>query len=631
VQEKVRRVTEALAEETRRRESAEQQAAEIGQRRSQLEAELAQLEQRYNEAHQQLQTETQLRQELQQAEKQLVSFLQLAEKQNYLVEQSRLEPRTLGLEAAEADAMQRVKRLTNALAKETRRREGAEQQAGNIGQRRSELEAQLAESQQTQARLHQELQESKKQLEVQRDNCIAGQSKLEARTRELDAFTNDLAALRSRIEEESLQRGKLAEKIVEAERAKAELATQAGAARDLVRTQENSIRALDSQVQQRQWEVHRLESLLQAEIAQRQQEQSKTEGLARQAAELTGQIEEKVTAQQRWHRRQSLLKQCIRRRKDQVAKAAAAARIQEAELSSLSSTIDEMRVVQSALCAQVRGLTTQHDSAARHVDELNAQSQAAARMIQARDQQLAALRHALLDAAHIGANLSRERLRGERQSVEGWKRMMATLLHTPLSLAQRRLVAEILSALEGWKQGRGDATKGVGFQVEPLDLNPAEFDCTEVIESALADVRKNAEESGTKVQAALVGQVPEFVYGSARHIHQLITLLGTSLPRIGRPKNLEVQVSFEAKQNGTAGMLLSLLLSPAHSHETLCRRLTTLTKASASLRAVRRRGSELTLSAAWQLALALGASSSIETTADQKVRVQISLPLPGTL
>jgi hypothetical protein len=38
-------------------------------------------------------------------------------------------------------------------------------------------------------------------------------------------------------------------------------------------------------------------------------------------------------------------------------------------------------------------------------------------------------------------------------------------------------------------------------------------------------------------------------------------------------------------------------------------------------------GAELTLCSAWQLAFALGGSPTIETTADNKVRLQISLPL----
>jgi len=117
------------------------------------------------------------------------------------------------------------------------------------------------------------------------------------------------------------------------------------------------------------------------------------------------------------------------------------------------------------------------------------------------------------------------------------------------------------------------------------------------------------------------------VHGNAQHIYQLITMLAASLPEAGCAENLELQVSFGASQNGTAEMLLSLLLSSTHSAETLCLRLTTLTQASATLRTSRSGGPELTLAAAWQLALALGGNPSIEATADRKVRVQISLPL----
>jgi hypothetical protein len=357
---------------------------------------------------------------------------------------------------------------------------------------------------------------------------------------------------------------------------------------------------------------------------------SQAEALERQAAELAGQLAEKAAEQERSHQRESELEHCIRRQQDQLANAAAAARTRELEVTGLKATIDELRVIQSALCARVRELTTQHDAAFRRIHKLDGESQAAARTIQARDQELAALRHAILDAARIGANISRERLQVECQVVDGWKRLISTLLHTPLSLAQRGVLAEIIGALEAWRKGRPDATNGVEFRVEALDLHHSEFNCADVIESALAAVRKDAAESGAKVHAALVGPVPERLCGSPQYIHQLITLLATSLPHVGPAEDLEVQVLFEAKQDGDTGMLLSLLLSPTNDHETLCRRLTALTEASTTLRTRPHEGPELALAAAWQLALALGGSPSIETDADRKVRVQISLPLMAT-
>jgi uncharacterized protein with von Willebrand factor type A (vWA) domain len=81
VEQQVNRLTEMLAQETRRREGAEQQAGEIGQRRRELEAQLGQLGQQLNEAQEQLLAETHLRQQLQVAQKQLGKSLQLAENQ----------------------------------------------------------------------------------------------------------------------------------------------------------------------------------------------------------------------------------------------------------------------------------------------------------------------------------------------------------------------------------------------------------------------------------------------------------------------------------------------------------------------------------------------------------------------
>jgi len=194
------------------------------------------------------------------------------------------------LQEAQAALEKEVASLTDKLATEAKCREGAEQQASDIGQERRQLEAQLAANNQTQAQLRHELEQSQKQLDVER---------------------------------------------------------------------EHSIQSLDSQVRERQADVDRLESLLQSEIAQRRREQSQAESLEKQAAVLTGQIAEKVDEQQRWRQRESELEQCIRHQNDQLANSAAAAGSQEEELNSLRSTIDDLQVIQVALCAQVRKLTSQ--------------------------------------------------------------------------------------------------------------------------------------------------------------------------------------------------------------------------------------------------------------------------------
>ena len=134
------------------------------------------------------------------------------------------------------------------------------------------------------------------------------------------------------------------------------------------------------------------------------------------------------------------------------------------------------------------------------------------------------------------------------------------------------------------------------------------------------------QETGVKVETTFVGLSSERLHGSPQQIHQLITLLTASLPGIGRAQNLTLQVSLETQENGTAELLVSVLLASADDAEALCLRLRTLTDASASLRAARCGESELALASAWQLALALGGDPSIETM-DGKVHLKISLPL----
>jgi hypothetical protein len=190
-------------------------------------------------------------------------------------------------------------------------------------------------------------------------------------------------------------------------------------------------------------------------------------------------------------------------------------------------------------------------------------------------------------------------------------------------MTQRALLGEIIGALDGWRSGRAEAANGVEFQVESPALHRSEFNCTEIIESALAAVRKNAQETGASVETALVSPVPQCLHGSPQHIHQLITMLAASLTEV--VGSLEVQVSFQANQNGAGELLLSFLTS-ASNDESLYHRLTTLVEASPTLRIIPGHGTELALTSACQLALALGGSPSIETTSDQKVRLRIALP-----
>jgi hypothetical protein len=383
-------------------------------------------------------------------------------------------------------------------------------------------------------------------------------------------------------------------------------------------------------VRERQTTVDRLESSLQSETDQRRREESAMETLKATHAEVTDQLAGKVLEQQRWQQREAELEKSLRRQKDQIASAAATATAQEAELKRLRNTVQELQVLQSTLCARVQDLTRQHDAACHRVRVLDGESKTAAETLLARNQEIAALRHAILDAARIAGKINRERLEVDCQVVDGWKRLITTLLHTPLSITQRGLVTDINNALDGWRKSRAHSAHCTGFQVEAPDLRRTEFNCSETIASALAVVRKQANADGKAVEATLVGQAPDRLHGNARYVHQLITLLAASLPGVTGAEALDLRVAFETGQAGSVAMHLELVLSSTSGTDSMHALVTAATTASSRLLPMDSEGPELALAAAWQLALALGARPVLETTAEGKLRVQLSVPLVVT-
>src|SRR5258708_30853439 len=81
----------------------------------------------------------------------------------------------------------RAKRLTETLAEETTHRKVAEQQAGEISQRRSELEAELAKNKQAEALLRQRVEALQKPLRAKPESIPSSPTRMKARTQEFQA------------------------------------------------------------------------------------------------------------------------------------------------------------------------------------------------------------------------------------------------------------------------------------------------------------------------------------------------------------------------------------------------------------------------------------------------------------
>ena len=142
VEQKVQMLTEALSAGANRLENAEHEAGESAIRRNEMEAELTQMRQ----AH------THLRQELEAAKRGRMAYEESA-----AIEKSRLEARAQELQTAQVQTDEQIKKLQESLATETQRREAIKQRAAEHARCRGELEAALAQNEQTEMALQREM------------------------------------------------------------------------------------------------------------------------------------------------------------------------------------------------------------------------------------------------------------------------------------------------------------------------------------------------------------------------------------------------------------------------------------------------------------------------------------------
>jgi chromosome segregation ATPase len=216
-------------------------------------------------------------------------------------------------------------------------------------------------------------------LHEQQESARAEQTKLENRIQELQSGLTAEAQKVTRLTEtlavEAGRRQEVEQQAAAIARCRGELETE----------------LTDSKQEQvRLWqELEVLQRHLQA-----QQETSRIERLTLEAR--TSQLEavtHELAAAQRRIEEQTHLRQTLAERLGELERAKAQAAAQA------EAAIDDMRVIQSALCARVREMTQQHDAALRRIQELDDQLQVATRKIEARNQEPAALRFAILEAA----------------------------------------------------------------------------------------------------------------------------------------------------------------------------------------------------------------------------------------
>ena len=592
VEAKVNTLTQALEAETKRCENAERQAADVNEQRDELTSELATSRQ----------TQDQLRTQLAEVQQQLD-----AQVQSHHVELDKLANQTKELETSRAAVEEQNKSLKEALAAESQRSEKAERQAADVNGQRDELASELAASRQAQTQLRTQLAEMQEQL---------------------NTASAELKDFRRRADVEALRRTKMAEQIVELGKVREELGGKLNAARALSSTQEAAIHELEIELQQSRDAREKLDTLLHTEMANGRRLEAQIERVQSQLAEAASQLAQKCAAETIWLGRQSELQSCIRSQQDDLAKSETTLATQEVELKNARKKMDELQMLQSALCSKVRALTEQDESTAEVVEELKAKLAHAEEAVANGQKELAGLRYAILDASRMNAKLHRDRSEQEQQGVHGLRQQLASLAQTPLSLAQRQMLAKLQNSMDDLKNSRTSKESTASYPVEVPGFRSSEFGLADVVESAFQAVREAAEAAGVEVKVSAAGMTNDRVIGCAEQVHQLITLLAAS-PLTIMPGVTALDLRMETKPGSgrMAELTLRAALSTDGHAQELLQRLTSVTAAALTLQTGTLNEAELGLATGWQLALALEADATVKIEGDNEVCLMISLPM----
>ena len=615
-----------LAQATESRKGVEAKAGELAAVRQVLEAELAQraaAEVQWRQAA--AAQEAQWQQERAQAQARYEAQAQtLADKtrewqasQSAVVEMNEhcrtLEQRAQGL--SETLAQTRIE-----LAQATESRKGVEAKAIQLAAMRRTLEAELAQRAEADAQWRQERAEAQVRYETQAQA-------LADKTQQWQAVTDELSAARSLIEDEALQRRKLASKIIELEHAKAGLTEQLNTGRARHANQLSSIQSLESQLQQRRAEIEEAERSLRGITVEQRRVQLQAEDLRAQLRESSERLAEKVAAELSWQQREAELERCVRKQRDEIGSSGATLALRELELRNAKQQIVEQHAIQSALCARVHKLTAANDSLSKSVQELQAQARVSQQLIQDGQKELAGLRYAILEAWRLGSQISTDRVEAVRHDAVGLTRTVAALSSTSLSTAQRRLANWLQGSVESWVEKQVESLSCLQIQVERPVFQEREFNFTELINGVFKVVQATSVEQDFVAQTAIAGEAPGQVRGDAIHTHQLLTMLTGSVGKLVDLRRLELQVSVESSGSGPGTLMAQLGLTTDSDATEVRAHLAGITAVSGTLQTPLLAGAESSFAACWQMAQAMGGLARFETAMDREIRISVMLPI----
>jgi chromosome segregation ATPase len=601
-----------LAAEAKRRECAENQVATGSARSMKLEAELASQSRRA----------AQLRLDLEEARHQLD-----IQQQGHSAKVRHLTVRTQELIAAQTETQSQIEDLTARLSVETKRRESAERESAHNAERHVALEAELEAKQGAYNQSRLELESVQARLVQQEEVYRTEKERLAASTQSIQNLTAELEQVRASAELETAQRRKLAAQLADAEASLSNWRSQAESAQEQLARQAQSIETLKAQSKSGRDEISKLESLLQDEVAQKRHVRQQAEALQRRVSELTAELSSKTAAEQDLRQREAQLESALAIQKDHFNYASNRTVILESKLTVAQRRVEELELIQTALCARVKELTAQHETIAQQVKALQTRLQDNVSTLHDRDHQLACLRFAVLAASQNHSLFHSERLTAEDKIVAGVRHMMASLMHTPLSPAQRNLLDEMIGVLDGWHMSRTNVSYTGLFPIEPPVRQIGKFNLAAALDAAFDCAKSQAAKAGASCDCIRSGDAPDVLHGDASQIQQLITRFASSLREFAEAASIRISATVGNAASDVIPVKLIWSTANAENDPTLQARVRAVAAASANLQAAQMGTAEAGLAAAWQLALVMEGAPEIVSEVSGPWHFEVTLPL----
>jgi hypothetical protein len=416
----------------------------------------------------------------------------------------------------------------------------------------------------------------------------------------------------------------MAAQIEQSEKTLAELDAQLNSARALASSREDAVNGLNLELQKQRESQERLDASLKGEVARRQEIEVKVAAVRTQLEETSRQLAQKCAAEQTWIARESELQGAIHGHEDALAKARAEMATQEAALKDTRVKVEESQILQTVLCTKIQVLSDQAQVASKKVEELEGKAARA----EVSDKHLAGLRYAVLDAARMSAKLQFERFQMERQNLDAMRKLLSSLMKTPLSMAQRSLLAEVQNSMDGLDNSRGLAAQAASCPIEMPNFNATEFCLAMVADSAFASVRMAAKAAGAKVNVALTGSTSTQVVGYVEHLHLLITMLACSPLEILPGVNAcDLRLELKPSNGKSADMTMQVIFSTDKNAQELAERLESVTAEAFTPQTNSFNEAEFSFVAGWHLAVAMGAQPAIKVNGKNEVSLALSISL----